>query len=155
MPEGSTPRLWLTVQRVSRSNPLPSDTQLRLWMRRGLERSARVTLRIVDRHEGQILNRDYRGKDYPTNVLTFPYETPPGSARLNGDIVLCAPVVRMEALSQKKPLWDHYAHLVIHGILHLQGYDHEEESDAILMEDMEIRYLASLNIPNPYTECAP
>ncbi len=146
--------LDLTVQRASRSSPLPSERQIRRWLRHALRRSAVITVRLVDRPEGRSLNQAFRHKDYPTNVLTFSYpdENPRASARLHGDLVLCAPVVKAEARQQHKPLLDHYAHLLIHGILHLQGYDHENEQEAALMETLEIDLLTQLSIPNPYLD---
>jgi probable rRNA maturation factor len=111
-------------------------------------------LRIVDREEGQRLNRDYRGKDYPTNVLTFVYgkdKVDPIVARC-GDIVLCAPVVEQEAKEQDKDLVSHYAHLTVHGMLHLQGYDHETDNEATIMETLEAGILAKLGFRDPYNE---
>ena len=107
-----------------------------------------VTIRLVDAEEGRALNRDYRGKDYATNILSFPYETEP---RLTGDLVICPAVVAREANEQDKPLAAHYAHLVVHGMLHLQGYDHETgEKDAEMMENEESRILTTLGYPDPY-----
>ena len=112
-----------------------------------LERDARITLRFVDRREGRALNRRYRDRDHATNVLTFVYD---GGVSLAGDIVLCAPVVAYEARIQHKRLTAHYAHLVIHGMLHLQGYDHERDDDAVRMEAREITLLRALGYGNPY-----
>lgn len=116
---------------------------------------AEVTLRFVDEDEGRRLNRDYRGKDYATNVLTFVYDSvsPPAphpSATLCGDIVLCARVIAREAREQGKPLADHCAHMVVHGMLHLQGYDHEHEGEATAMEAVESFILCRLGFPDPY-----
>jgi probable rRNA maturation factor len=108
---------------------------------------ANVTLRIVDGREGRALNRRYRGRDYATNVLTFVYDD---GVSLAGDIVLCAPVVAREARAQRKTLRAHYAHLVIHGMLHLQGYDHERDADAARMEAREIALLRDLGYGDPY-----
>jgi len=121
-----------------------------LWARAALEGGGQVTIRLVEADEGQELNRDYRGKDYATNVLSFPYETEP---RLMGDLVICHAVVAREAAEQGKPLAAHYAHLVVHGMLHLQGYDHETgEEDAAEMENEERRIMATLGYPDPYRE---
>jgi probable rRNA maturation factor len=141
------PRLVLTVQCAVDATALPSLRTLRRGMRAALERDAQVTLRIVDGNEGRALNRRYRGRDRATNVLTFVYD---GGASLAGDIVLCAPVVRKEARAQGKPLAAHYAHLVIHGMLHLQGYDHARGADAARMEAREVALLRTLGYANPY-----
>lgn len=117
-------------------------------IRHALDADAEITVRIVDADEGQALNRDYRGKDYATNVLTFDYATEP---LVMADLVLCAPVVAREAAELKKPLAEHYAHLLVHGTLHAQGWDHEtSEADAEEMEARETEILAGLGQPNPY-----
>ena len=143
----TAPRLVLTVQCAVDATALPSLRRLRRGMRAALERDAQVTLRIVDGNEGRALNRRYRGRDRATNVLTFVYD---GGASLAGDIVLCAPIVRKEARAQGKPLAAHYAHLVIHGMLHLQGYDHARGADAARMEAREVALLRTLGYANPY-----
>jgi probable rRNA maturation factor len=110
-----------------------------------------VSVRIVDTEEGQALNLQYRGRDYATNVLSFPVELPPGvNLPLIGDLVICAPVVAREAAEQGKKPADHWAHLTIHGTLHLLGYDHIDEAEAETMEALETRVLAGLGIADPY-----
>ncbi|MBP5981926.1 MAG: rRNA maturation RNase YbeY [Halomonas sp.] len=110
-----------------------------------------LTIRFVDEQESQTLNRDYRGKDKPTNVLSFPFENPPGmTLPLLGDLIICHAVVLNEADEQQKPLANHYAHMVVHGTLHLMGYDHIEDQEAEEMEQLERTLLAELAIPDPY-----
>lgn len=143
-------RLNLSVQYAVHRAVLPSlpqRPQIRRWVRAVEEGAAQVTVRFVDAEEGQVLNRDYRGKDYATNVLSFPYAPPP---QLAGDLVLCEPVVRREAAEQGKAPEAHFAHLIVHGMLHLQGYDHEQESEARVMEAREREILAALGYPDPY-----
>ncbi len=118
------------------------------WIRHALATEADITVRIVDAPEAQDLNRSYRGKDYPTNVLTFDYARAP---LVHADLVLCAPVVAREALAQGKSLQAHYAHLIVHGTLHAQGWDHETSlADARAMEAHEVALLAGLGFGNPY-----
>lgn len=126
---------------------LPRHTVIRC-IRHALEADAEITVRIVDADEGQALNRDFRKKDYATNVLTFDYATEPV---VMADLVLCAPVIAREAKEQKKTLAAHYAHLLVHGTLHAQGWDHEtSEADAEAMEARETEILAGLGLKNPY-----
>lgn len=120
---------------------------VRRWIRHALEQDAELTVRLVDAPEGQALNRAYRHKDYPTNVLTFTYNAAP----LTADLVLCAPVVAREARENGKSLQAHYAHLIVHGTLHAQGWDHETSStDAAAMEARETQILAGLGLDDPY-----
>ena len=137
---------------------LPAPASFRRWVEaalRGAKRrkGAELAIRIVDADEGRTLNRDYRGKDYATNVLSFPAELPPGMhLPLLGDLVICAPVVAREAKEQKKPLAAHYAHMTVHGALHLLGWDHEDDKEAECMEQLEREILAELGIADPYAE---
>ena len=148
-----TPRARLTELRLSVQYPggregAPTRPQVRRWVRAACAIPAEVTVRFVDAGEGRSLNRDYRGKDYATNVLSFPYAS---GAMLSGDLVLCLPVVASEAAEQDKPVDAHFAHLVVHGMLHLQGYDHETgRTDAERMEALERGILAGLGYPDPY-----
>ena len=145
----SRPRLSLSVQYASSAQNLPMRPQLRRWAHAALLADAAVTVRFVEAIEGRALNVEFRGKDYPTNVLTFVYDDKQPRA---GDIVLCAPVVRKEADAQGKGLAAHYAHLVVHGMLHLQGFDHEHAGDAAVMEARETAILARLGLPDPYAD---
>ena len=137
---------------------LPAAVSFRKWVAAALEnriREADLAIRIVGTREGRALNRHYRGKDYATNVLSVPAELPeglPAGVRLPllGDLVLCAPVIAKEAREQKKPLAAHYAHLTVHGALHLLGWDHEDTHDAECMEKLEREILADLGIADPY-----
>lgn len=149
------PALELDLQIATENTEnLPSQTQFEEWVNVSLPtvgNEFEVTIRIVDIEESQSLNHEYRGKDKPTNVLSFPFEAPPGlELPLLGDLVICRQVVENEAIEQEKPVFNHWAHLVIHGILHLRGYDHIDDDDAEEMESMEIDLLASFSIPNPY-----
>ncbi len=139
--------LRLNVQYASNATGLPTRTQLRKWTKAAVRVETEVTIRIVDAEEGRELNSMYRGKDYATNVLTFPLTEEP---YLMGDIIICAPVVEAEAKSQHKSLEAHYAHLAVHGILHLHGYDHETEPQAELMEGIETAIVTKLGYPSPY-----
>ena len=141
------PRLALTVQYAVTSRRVPTRARVRKWARAALERDATITVRMVGQAEARVLNRNYRGKDYATNVLTFVMrDTPP----YEGDLVVCAPVVVREARAQRKEIAAHYAHLIVHGVLHLQGYDHEREADAQVMERRESEVVTELGYPDPY-----
>lgn len=134
---------------------LPAATSVRRWVAAALaghRRAAELSVRYVGSEEGRALNRDYRGRDYATNVLSFPVELPSGvRSPLLGDLVICAPVVALEAIDQGKPRLHHHAHLVVHGCLHLLGMDHERgEADARAMEARERRILAGFGIPDPF-----
>ena len=144
----------ISIQRASRLANIPSDRLLRRWVNAALAgikaaNASEVTLRVVNAAEGRNLNSAFRGKDYATNILTFVYHEKK-SPILMGDLVVCAPVVAREAKDQHKTLADHYAHLCIHGILHLGGYDHESPRDAKRMETLEVKILAGLGVGNPY-----
>lgn len=140
------------------SEPTPDEGDIRRWIQAALAQhpnDAEVSVRLVDIEEMSELNQAYRGKHGPTNVLSFPADLPPELALpLLGDIVVCAPVVRSEAGEQDKPVDAHWAHMLIHGTLHLLGHDHIEESEAEIMEALETRILNSLNYPCPYTQGA-
>lgn len=135
---------------------LPSEAQFQTWIDAALADQTKefeVVVRLVDEPESQQLNREYRGKDSPTNILSFTFEVPDGlELNLLGDLVICAPLVKKEAIEQQKLLEHHWAHLVIHGVLHLRGYDHIDDDEAEEMESKEIEILQQLNIPNPYQE---
>lgn len=147
------PKLALSVQYAVQPEGLPTRHEFRRWVLAALERDAEVSLRLVDEEEGQTLNCDYRGKDYPTNVLTFVFDDMPGTdLPLMGDVVLCAAVVAREAAEQGKSLQAHYAHLTVHGVLHLQGYDHENDVDAEQMEAREREIVMQLGYADPYPD---
>jgi probable rRNA maturation factor len=146
--------LSLAVQFASKAKHLPSRAQVRRWVlaTHGASGDAEVTIRYVDEKEGRALNLAYRQKDYATNVLTFVNEMAPsqGEGPYSADIVICAPVIWREAREQKKPVAAHHAHMVIHGMLHAQGFDHEVDTDAAAMEAIEIAVLKRFRIKNPY-----
>lgn len=148
MAAASLPPLTLSLQFADASHraQLPRHKVAR-WIRAALEAPAQITVRIVDADEGRALNRDYRRKDYATNVLTFDYEAEPVVV---ADLILCAPVVEQEAREQRRPLEAHYAHLLVHGALHAQGWDHEDEAEARQMEARETELLRALGYPDPY-----
>jgi probable rRNA maturation factor len=138
------------VQYACKDSALPSRAQVRRWVRAVQDGAAELTVRFVDAEEGRALNAQFRRKDYATNVLSFPY----GLAPLAGDLVLCVPVVLREAGEQGKPADAHFAHLIVHGMLHLQGYDHERRHEAHAMEQKEREILAALGYPDPYASAA-
>jgi probable rRNA maturation factor len=150
--------LALSIQRCSESGSVPRDNQFQTWAEAALAGRAgefSLAIRIADETEVRRYNRDYRGKDYATNVLSFPAELPDGlpeALRLSqlGDLLICAPVVAREAGEQQKSETDHWAHLVIHGLLHLLGYDHQDDQGAAAMEALETDILAGLGIADPY-----
>ncbi|NTV11471.1 MAG: rRNA maturation RNase YbeY [Zoogloea sp.] len=148
-------RLNLSVQYAVHIDGLPSRADIRKWLRAAEPGAANITVRFVDAEEGRELNRDYRGKDYATNVLTFAYgegeDMPlPEGLPLMGDLVLCAEVVAREAAEQGKALDAHYAHLIVHGMLHLQGFDHQSDGEAEEMEACEREILGTLGYSDPY-----
>ncbi len=144
------------VQYAVSADGIPGAESIQQWAVQALSAenaAAELSVRIVDEAEITALNRQYRGKDRPTNVLSFPYEAMPGiSTNLLGDVVICAPVVAGESIAQDKPLEAHWAHMVIHGVLHLLGHDHYKDDAANRMESMEIKLLGGLGFANPY-EC--
>ncbi|MDB5838223.1 MAG: putative metal-dependent hydrolase [Herminiimonas sp.] len=146
-------KLSLAVQyadpRLKESVP---RAQLRRWAQAALLAPAELTIRFVDAEEGRELNRGYRGKDYATNVLTFAYGEDQESAVTQADIILCTDVLQREAKEQRIPLDYHAAHLVVHGVLHAQGYDHENDEEAAEMEQLETEIMATLGLPDPYAE---
>ena len=150
-------QLLLDFQNTCDNETIPSSSEIERWMRVAFEQSSfgqetvEVTVRVVDELESQQLNFEYRGKDSPTNVLSFPFEAPAQiECDLLGDLVICYSVVEREAQEQKKALNDHWAHMIIHGTFHLLGYDHIEDDDAEIMESLEVQTLAKLAISNPY-----
>lgn len=148
----------IDLQLATEHNQCPSLSQLSKWVDAALdgahaEPESELTIRIVDIEESNSLNHQYRGFDKPTNVLSFPFDAPPGvELNLLGDLVICAPIVEKEAAEQNKPQIAHWAHLVIHGTLHLLGYDHIEDEEAETMEALEVSILKTLDYPNPYKD---
>ncbi|GIX27667.1 MAG: endoribonuclease YbeY [Burkholderiales bacterium] len=154
MPSGSRrpAPFSLSVQYATARPGVPSRSQFRRWVGRTLQRPAAIVIRVADEPEARALNQRFRGKDYATNVLTFPY---PEFKPLRGDIVLCAPVVEREAREAGKPVLAHYAHLTVHGVLHLQGHDHQGEDEATRMELLESQIMRALGYADPYGPEAP
>jgi probable rRNA maturation factor len=146
-PARRKPRLDLAVQYAPGTRRAPAPALVRKWAQAALEHDAQITVRIAGREEARRLNRGYRGRNYATNVLTFVMrDAPPYAA----DLVLCAPVVAREAREQGKRLSAHYAHLIVHGVLHAQGYDHAADTEASIMEPLESRIVMKLGYPDPY-----
>lgn len=145
---------FVDLQNATSAKELPEPAQFDAWFAKALDgkrAEAEVTIRLVDEQESQALNSEYRGKNKPTNVLSFPFEAPVElEVPLLGDLVVCAQVVASEAEEQGKPLMNHWAHMIIHGTLHLLGYDHIEDDEAEAMESEETRILEGLGITNPY-----
>jgi len=146
--------LGLDVQYAVDDDGLPTQREFECWVRAALEPTGDtvdMAIRVVDEQEGQQLNNRYRGIDRATNVLSFPFEAPPGiESDYMGDLVICAPVVQREAQQQHKPEKHHWAHMVVHGVLHLRGYDHQLDEQAEEMEALEIALLRDFGIANPY-----
>ena len=150
----------LEIQRATTSTSTPDDEQFQLWINAvpaKLDHISRFTIRIVDEEEARRFNRDYRNRDYATNVLSFKADLPenlPSEIRQCqlGDILICAPVVMRESLKQQRPEADHWAHLTIHGVLHLLGHDHEQPDEAAVMESLETEILRKLSVSDPYTD---
>ena len=146
----------IEIQAIFESAGQPDQQQIQLWVDAALEgydQDTEIVVRIVDEQESAELNEQYRHKSGPTNILSFPLDVPEGiQLDLLGDLVICAPVLEKEALQQDKLLTHHWAHIIVHGVLHLLGYDHIDDDEAELMENKEIAILNKLNINNPYTE---
>lgn len=144
----------IEVQYIDNTHSVPSQQQIQRWVDLALsenQREAELVVRIVDSEESARLNAQYRNKPVPTNILSFPFD-PPASMDMNylGDLVICASILETEAKQQGKEIAQHWAHIVIHGVLHLQGYDHIDDNDALIMEAKEIAILKKLHIKNPY-----
>jgi len=147
--------LELDLQLADTVQGVPEKAQFEQWVMAALQENAagELAIRIVDEDEGRTLNHQYRGKDYATNVLSFPFDAPEGvPIDYLGDLVICAPVVEREAIEQAKALKSHWAHMVVHGVLHLQGYDHIEKDDAQEMETLEKVIMARLGYQDPYQD---
>lgn len=147
-------QITVDIQHATTFTPLPSDADITRWGQHAvthLHRDVEITVRLVDEPEIQRLNATYRGKDKPTNVLSFPVDLPPGiQDDLLGDIVICPAIVMAEATMQHKSYDSHFAHMIIHGCLHLMGFDHVTAEQANIMEPKEIELMAALQFPNPY-----
>ncbi|MEZ9254614.1 rRNA maturation RNase YbeY [Vibrio cyclitrophicus] len=139
---------------VENEQGLPTEQDIQLWLNKTIpqfQENAELTVRIVDTQESHQLNHEYRGKDKPTNVLSFPFEAPPGiELDLIGDLIICRQVVEKEAEEQNKPLLAHWAHMVVHGSLHLLGYDHIEDDEAEEMESLETEIMQTMGFEDPY-----
>jgi probable rRNA maturation factor len=146
----------IEIQTIFNSNGQPGQEQIQHWIDTALDgfnQDNEIVVRIVDEQESAELNEQYRHKPGPTNILSFPVDVPEGiDLNLLGDLVICAPVLEKEALEQHKDLSDHWAHIIVHGVLHLLGYDHIDDDEAELMESNEITILNKLNIKNPYIQ---
>ncbi|HSR63773.1 MAG TPA: rRNA maturation RNase YbeY [Gammaproteobacteria bacterium] len=142
----------IEIQNASQDRDIPAKKQLQDWATSALDDAGKdnLTIRIVDEEESAALNRNWRGREGPTNVLSFPYGDDQHVPEYLGDIVLCAPVIKREASEQGKPVEAHWAHMIIHGILHLQGYDHQEQTETEKMEQLETRLLNAIGFENPY-----
>ncbi|MDF3036955.1 MAG: ybeY [Paucimonas sp.] len=148
-------KLSLSVQYADpRLRDVLTRPLIRKWAKAALLGSAELTVRLVDAEEGRTLNREYRGKDYATNVLTFAYGEEDDTDVAQADIVLCTDILMKEAAEQGKPLDQHAAHLIIHGVLHAQGYDHQDDEEAQEMEGLETELMTRLGMPNPYASNA-
>lgn len=147
--------IYLDLQHATESlDGLPTEAEFQQWLNAAVipfQADAEVTIRLVDEQESHALNLEYRGKDRPTNVLSFPFEAPPGmELELLGDLIICRQVVEKEALEQNKPLTAHWAHMVVHGSLHLLGYDHIEDEEAEEMESLETEIMQKIGFLDPY-----
>ncbi len=147
---------FIEIQTVHQASNLPDEQQIQGWVEAALQNhpsDTEIVVRIVDEQESAELNQQYRHKSGPTNILSFPVDLPEGIVLdLLGDLVICAPVLEKEAIEQQKVLADHWAHIIIHGVLHLLGYDHIEDDEAEVMESKEISILNTLKIANPYQQ---
>ncbi|MFI3222179.1 MAG: rRNA maturation RNase YbeY [Methylococcaceae bacterium] len=147
---------FIEIQTVHQASNLPDEQQIQGWVDAALQNhpsDTEIVVRIVDEQESAEFNQQYRHKSGPTNILSFPVDLPEGiELDLLGDLVICAPVLEKEAIEQQKVLADHWAHIIIHGVLHLLGYDHIEDDEAELMESKEISILNTLKIANPYQQ---
>ncbi|PSV24209.1 MULTISPECIES: rRNA maturation RNase YbeY [unclassified Photobacterium] len=147
--------IYLDLQHATESlDGLPTEAEFQQWLNAAVipfQADAEVTIRLVDEKESHALNLEYRGKDRPTNVLSFPFEAPPGmELELLGDLIICRQVVEKEAVEQNKPLKAHWAHMVVHGSLHLLGYDHIEDEEAEEMENLETEIMQNMGFVDPY-----
>lgn len=145
-------KLSLSVQYATSAENLPTRSQFRRWIRAASQHDVQIALRVVDEAEGRELNRNFRGKDYATNVLTFVYDN---ELPIYGDLAICAPVAEREAREQHKDLEAHYAHLTVHAVLHLQGYEHDDDGEAAAMEAREAAIMAKLGYADPYQVVKP